>query len=104
VETAAAPPVALASSALAQGSTVIASWTAEKTFASVVFSSDAITTGETHGIWVDGTPSADAAAAAATPPRCRRTHTRTGPRPTRSVSGRPTGPGHCEKRTRIAQP
>jgi hypothetical protein len=45
-----------------QSSTVIASWTAEKTFASVVLSSGAVTTGETYEIWGDGTPSGDAAA------------------------------------------
>jgi Carbohydrate-binding domain-containing protein Cthe_2159 len=40
---------------IASGSTVIASWTADKDFASLVFSSEKITSGETYTVLVDGT-------------------------------------------------
>ncbi len=47
---------------IVQEGDVIASYTAAKTFASVVFSSADITSGETYEVWVDGTPSGDAVA------------------------------------------
>jgi len=45
---------------VASGDEVIASWTADKNFSSIVFSSDAITNGETYTVYVGGTASGTA--------------------------------------------